>query len=390
MTGWGVERESRPAYRPSVVSPAGGPALMPPPSQGAERQRRRSGRTRSPWGLRVLVVGGIAGAAWLLSGAAAQADDRDPATGLLGAVVHDITAAQHSTGIGKPLAGVGKPLAGTAKPLAGTAKPETGTGTAKPETGTGTGKHTTGTQNGAGDQGKDLVHRILTTAVQPLASGERHDLGAVTTIPKRLVGTVGEVAGGAGDAGSPLGGVDRVVRDLTAPVRLTGEAVDTGRTAPAVEVPRQDRPQPGPGTTAPEVSEPAAADIDGTPVPHGGPVADVPPVQEPEAEVSPAGKPAAIMPLGGKFMAAATLAENKPARDTAREAPDGEGPVQVHLGAANGVPASGPGTATDGGPSAAVLPSAIADSTVACHRLPIATEVEVRRHDAEAPTVSPD
>jgi hypothetical protein len=77
--------------------------------------------------------------------------------------------------------------------------------------------------------------------------------------------------------------------------------------------------------------------------------------------------------------------------ETVIDTPGGAGPApsRGHLGAANGVPASGPGTATEGC-SAAFLPAKVADSTVACHRLPIAADVEVRRHDAEAPTVSPD
>jgi hypothetical protein len=85
--------------------------------------------------------------------------------------------------------------------------------------------------------------------------------------------------------------------------------------------------------------------------------------------------------------AAVTAAEP----ETVSETPGGDGPapMRVHLGAANGVPASGPSTATEGG-SAAFLPASVADSTVACHRLPITTDAEVRRHDAEAPTVSPD
>ncbi|MGA5305223.1 hypothetical protein ACPCHT_35315 [Nucisporomicrobium flavum] len=363
---------------------------MPPPSQGAERQRRRSGRTGSPWGLRVLVVGGIAGAAWLLSGAAAQADDRDPPTGLLGAVVHDITAAPHSagTGTGKPIIGIG-----TGEHSAG----EHGTGEHGTRTGRqDAGKPGAGTRSGADEQGKHLIDRILTTAVQPLDSGDRHDLGAVTTIPKRLVG---EVTGGAG--GSALGGA---VRQLTAPVRLTGETVGIGHIVPAVQAPQdrpqqdepklnqpqqdepqqdqpqqdqpqQNRPQPGTGAS-PQVIEPAAAATDGT---HALPGE--------KAGKPGAGKPGADVPLGRKKLAPTRSAG---VRDTVSETPDGEGPAQVRLGAANGAPASGSGTATDGGPSAAVLPSAIADSTMACHRLPIATEVEVRRHDAEAPTASPD
>ena len=74
MTGWGVERRPRTAHRPSSVSPAGVSALMPPPSQGAERRtERHAART----GLRVLVIGGLSGAARPFTGAAAHAADRD-------------------------------------------------------------------------------------------------------------------------------------------------------------------------------------------------------------------------------------------------------------------------------------------------------------------------
>jgi hypothetical protein len=68
---------------------------------------------------------------------------------------------------------------------------------------------------------------------------------------------------------------------------------------------------------------------------------------------------------------------------------DGPAPLQLHLGDVSGTPTSGSGTPTEGG-SAAFLPAAIASSTMACQRLPIASDVEVRRYDAEAPTVSPD
>src|SRR4051794_41779181 len=76
MTGWGVERKPRTAYPAPSGGPTGVSALMPPHSQGAERPtERRAGR----WGLRALVIGGLAGAAWLLTGAAAHPPDPDPA-----------------------------------------------------------------------------------------------------------------------------------------------------------------------------------------------------------------------------------------------------------------------------------------------------------------------
>ena len=362
MTRWGVEREQRPARRASVVSPAGASALMPPPSQGAERQRRRSGRTGSPWGLRVLVVGGLAGTAWLLSGAAAQAADRDPATDLLGAVVHDITAAPHG-------------------------------GAADQRSAKEQGKHSEADRlHGV----LPVVDRVLRTAVQPLEPGGRHDLGAVTTIPKRLVGTAGDVAGGTIDAAAP--GTGRVIRDLTAPVRLPGEAVQPGQTTPVAAAPEEDRPEPGRGTTAsgPEPTEPVTV-----PVGADRPQGEQPTAGQPRGERSTAGvprdeqrhvtaEPAATRDTVGKTEVRHPDADSVATHGPVRETPDGDGPVRVHLGAANGAPASGSGTTTDSGPTAAVLPPAIADSTTACRLLPIATEVEVRRHDAEAPTASPD
>jgi hypothetical protein len=96
MTGRMAERIAPAAYRSAPVRPTGARSLMPPHSQGAERRTaHRAGRTGSRWGLRALVIGGLAGAAWLLTGAAAHAADRDPAVGglplgtsLIGSVVH--------------------------------------------------------------------------------------------------------------------------------------------------------------------------------------------------------------------------------------------------------------------------------------------------------------
>jgi hypothetical protein len=64
-------------------------------------------------------------------------------------------------------------------------------------------------------------------------------------------------------------------------------------------------------------------------------------------------------------------------------------PVRVHLGAVSGIPASGSGAPSEGG-CAAIVGAAVVAGTVACHRLPVATDVDVRRYDAESPTVSPD
>src|SRR5262245_28205082 len=83
MTERGVERMPRTAHRLPSVPPAGAATPLPPHIQEAERRKARR------WGLRVLVVGGLAGAAWLLTGAAAHAADPagEPTGSLLGSVI---------------------------------------------------------------------------------------------------------------------------------------------------------------------------------------------------------------------------------------------------------------------------------------------------------------
>ena len=252
MTGRVVERAAGTAYRSASIPSTGGPALMPPHSQGAERRTdHRAGRTGSRWSLRALVIGGLAGAAWLLTGAAAQTADRDPAdeglpgSSLLGSVVHD----QHSI---------------------------------------------------------PVVDRVRQAAAQ------------------------------SQDHRTPEG-ADSVTRF----------------------VPDTALQEPGP----PRADTVPAAPVRAAAQPVTSPESPVPDVREADRSAS----------------------------DPAGETPGGDRPALLrgHLGAANGVPAFGPGTATEGG-SAALLPARVADSTVASHRLPIVAYVEVRRHDAEAPTVSPD
>jgi hypothetical protein len=329
---------------------------MPPHSQGAERRaEHRAGSTGSRWSLRVLVIGGLAGAAWLLTGAAAQAADRDPAGGgfslgssLIGSVVH------------------------------------------------------------GDDHSVPVVDRVLTTAVKPLEANHHR-------LPGQLLGTLDKATHSRNDADSALGGIDRVVRELTAPIRPSGEAVDTRlvpdtdpqeleppqvATVPATPVRHSATRVSGSGiseTDAPRAA-PGRSDVD--PVDADDIVADqvstvadrdekVPAVERERDRWRPVGKTVARQHslAADRRPAAVTAAQPETVSDT--PGGDGPAPLRVHLGAAKGVPASGPGTATEGG-SAAFLPAKVADSTVAYHRLPIAADVEVRRHDAEAPTVSPD
>ena len=356
MTGWGVERTMRTAY-PATVAPVGARTHMPPHSQEAERRTRR---TR--WGLRALVIGGLAGAAWLLTGSAAQAADHEatpgvlPGSSLIGAVVD-------------------------------------------------------------GDTASPVVDRILKVAVQPLD----HSRPARERVPVEvLTETLDEVApSGTADADSALGAVDRVVREISGPLRLTGGPADSQPLAPvAAPITRTLRPvtdllldvapatahRPAPAT-APAVDE---ATPRPQPVTMPAAVEAVQPVRdvvatEPEAIAPVATGSEAIAPVATVAAASEapagkrhTVTGGQPvavpaaAPDTVRDATpggDGPAPLQVHIGA-GGIPTSASGAPTEGG-SAAYLPVTVAGDPVA-HRSPSATDVGVRRHDAEAPTVSPD
>jgi len=343
MTGQGVERTRRTAYPAPVVSPAGVSALMPPHIQGAER-RTESRARHTRWGLRALVVGGLAGAAWLLTGAAAHAADRaDGPTGpLLGSVVDG-----------------------------GAIAPVTG---------------------------------LLTAAAQPLETvtpaHKRHVVADVLDVPRRLMTrpaeTLTEVT--QGHTGTPadlaLGGVDQVLRKIAGPIRLTGGPAITRQlltraTVPAVRTPRPAAGRPQHPAVAPVYEVPRALPV-AVPVSRA-PISTVHrvPVAAPRASAPVKRGRTASVPSAHRRRTAHS-ATTAPATATG-ETPGGDGPAgwQLHLGDVSGTPTSGSGTPTEGG-SPAFLPAAIAESTMACHLLPIATDVEVRRYDAEAPTVSPD
>jgi hypothetical protein len=349
MTGWGVERTSRTAHRPSPVSPAGNSTLMPPSSQGAERRtERHAARTGPRWGLRVLVIGGLAGAAWLLTGAAAHAADRDPAPeGSL----------------------LGTSLVGSVLP---------------------------------GDYAHPVVTRVLKAAAQPLESDHQ---------------AFEQAKHGRTDADSAFGGVVRVVRDLTAPIRLTGGPADSRQLDPvSAPVTKVLRPA---FDLLPHAARPAPVSQhhQHTPVPQQQATPDAVGSTATQEEPSGIGISVRDEAVNGAVAAAGRKVGN---RDTAgitgtvsqwrpgatdrqyaatradepatvQETPGGDGPapLQVHFGAVSGIPTSGSGAPTEGG-SAAFLPVAVGENAVASHRLARATDVEARHHDAEAPTVSPD
>jgi hypothetical protein len=352
MTGWGVERSTRTAY-PTSTPPVDVSALMPPHSQGAERRtERRAGRTGSRWALRALVIGGLAGAAWLLTGAAAHAADRDPAPeGILGSSV------------------IGAVVDGDTAPPA--------------------------------------VTEVLKAAAQPLESDRtaHRVTSSVMAAPARVLARPAEVLTETLDEATPENNAGtRVVRDLAGPLRLTGGPADSRQLAP-VAAPLTTTLSPVTDLLQPE-QEPAAApdDAPGRDDAPGKTVQGSKPAVTPATGDAAATRTADTAPVheagthGSVSKRHTTVGHPHPTTvtatspDTVRDSTpggDGPAPLQVHLGAISGISTSGPGAPTEGG-SAAVLPAAVGSGPVADHRLPRATDVEVRRHDAEAPTVSPD
>jgi hypothetical protein len=347
MTGWGVERVLRAAYLSPSVSPTAASTPLPPHIQGAERRRSR-------WGLRLLVVGGLAGAAWLLTGAAAQAADRadEPSGSLLGAVLDgDVTA-----------------------PVSG----------------------------------------LLTAAAQPLEASpahKHHVVADVLEVPQRVLtrpaATISEVTHGATgtDVDTVTDGVGTVLREVAGPLRLTGgPASDQQRIVTTVTDAIGSEPDlVGSGDARPAAERPQEPVIE----PVRTAALPVPVAQANHASLSkevPAPTAALRVDSVVRHIRAASASivhrhRHAPAHAvvsgpaTVREdTGGGDGPatpLQLHLGDVSGTPTSGSGTPTEGG-SAAFLPVAIANSTMARQLLPFASDVEVRRHDAEAPTVSPD
>ena len=338
MTGLAVERLWR-AASPSSPSPAEVSTPLPPHIQGAERRRSR-------WGLRLLVVGGLAGTAWLLTGAAAHAADRadEPDGSWLGAIVGgDATA-----------------------PVSG----------------------------------------LLTAAAQPLEAGPAHHqqhrvVSDILAVPQRVLArpaeTVSEVAhdptGTTVDTAK--GGVGLVLRQVAGPLRLTGgSAPAPQRTLATATDPVSDQVVRSDPAVLGVAEEPAAA-----------PAQVIAPAPASPAQISkawPAPTAGAVRAVAAgrhaKAVSHRIAHRHRTARPAAAEratasenSPGGDGSTapQPHLGDVSGTPTSGSGTRMEGA-SAAFLPDAIANSTMACHPLPIAADDQVRRHDAEAPTVSPD
>jgi hypothetical protein len=220
----------------------------------------------------------------------------------------------------------------------------------------------------------------------------------ILEVPQRVlnrpVATVSEISQGVtGTTVDTVGkGVGKVTGEVAEPLRLTGgPAVAQHRPTAVTDVvtpdaePVTEQPQ-RPAVTPGEAESPQARPA----TPASLPISK--PFRTPVTAVNSGGT-TRQMPTSATHAhrhAVPHRAVAAPAT-TSEDLPGGDGPapLRLHLGDVSGTPTSGSGTPTEGG-SAAFLPAAMASSTMACQRLPIASDVEVRRTDAEAPTVSPD
>jgi hypothetical protein len=332
MTGWRVERSARTAVPASSGVPTGGSALMPPHSQGAER---RTERHAVRWGLRALVIGGLAGAAWLLTGTAAQAADRDPAPEglpLLGSVVDSDSVPPAVTGI---LHAVTRPLE----------------------------------SDSAASAHRDATSSILAVPARVLARP------AAT-----LTSTLDEATRDHRSTGADTapGGVVHAVREITGPLRLTGGSGDSPLAPVSTPLTRTPRHRAG--------LPPQADPVVPAPRPVAAPVAHrAVPVSSGLTET------VRVVRSAGHVTSRRVVAEaTEPGVIREKQPGDNDpAPMQGHFGAISGISTTGSGAPTEGG-GLAFLPAAVVAGTMAFHRLPRATDVEVRRLVAEAPTASPD
>lgn len=376
------------------VPPVGASALMPPASQGVEqRSECHAGRTGSRWVLRAFVIGGLAGAAWLLSGAAAQAADHTSGGPAIGGL--SVLSPVH-----RALPGVGEPF--VTGPLVNGLGNGVVERTVHKAERTVNAVHRTGERAGRPGSVTDVV---------PLNGVTRQLTSIVVRPAYELAKTVDKAVHTTGD--TAVGGV---VRELTAPLRPVGEPVVSTQltpvtgivataTAPLVQTLRPATVLPHHAAVpAPAASRPATAaaapdghtSVTGPARSPGVPAAVTLPAVDPTGSITADSGPRT---MGGSTTVTQrrfAVADRHTAATTAR--PDGvrntpgspePAPLRVHLGAVSGIPTSGSGAPSEGG-CAATLPAAVVASRVACHRLPIATDVEVRRYDADSPTVSPD
>lgn len=360
MTGWGVERMTRTASRPSLR-----------------------------FGLRVLFVGGFAGAAWLLSAASAQAaeaappiEDASTDLSVVSLVSGPDTGADERSPVVDTLGSVLAPATDITSTVTGGARiaPPAAHGAnaaALPSTAAST---TTPVRTAAaGTAGQD---------VDPAAAPQTRSNGGLLGLTDGLLGS-----------SSLLTPVTRAVDPVVAPLRgalrpVSGALLDA---ALPVTTALDSVTRIATGVVSPPVAQPIPLAPDGALAPDPALTSATPVAVGAEAPVF---GPRATGEIAGS--ASTTSVERRPAaaelsaagtpvtRTGSGNLPDRPYPAPVRgpgLGA--GTLASGAGSHVEGG-GFAVAPSSIVESTVAIHRMRATTDVAALRHEAQAPTVSPD
>ncbi|MEU8655974.1 hypothetical protein [Actinoplanes philippinensis] len=204
-------------------------------------------------------------------------------------------------------------------------------------------------------------------------------VGGLAGVAWLLTGSAAQAADpGAGPSGAALGSLSDEVATAAGCEPAVGELLEAAVQPPEV-APEHHRRSilTTPLVTLDETAGAPPRTASASPRTSGGTVDDralpVPPEAVPDPEPADA---TAVRP-GRTAQASSTTRPD-----------DGLAPWRTP-GAVTGTPAVVPGAFPKGG-STAVLPARVAKGAVGCHRLPVAADVEARRNDAVAPTVSPD
>lgn len=361
-------------------------------------------------GLRVLVVGGFAGAAWLLSAAAANAAEANPPAedtptdlSVVSLVSGSGSGADDRSSLVTPLA---QTLDSAVAPVAGIASAVTG-GAVRPgdrasavvlPSTTAASATRVGAPAPAAGRDTGASHGVQARGGQPVTAPQTRagstNGGLLGTVHGLAAPISGVLAGPTGlltpltravdPVVAPLRGVLRPVTSvlLTAAQPVTSTLGSVTRTVTGAIAPSAARRAHHPiSDVAPAFGAVAAPVAPGVPVHVFGPRVTQP------AEIGSTSTSADRRYAGAELGAAGTPER----RQGGGELPDRPypAPLRAYYGAGAGTPVSGPGSHSEGG-GFAVVPSSVVQSSVAIHRLPVTTDVAVLRLEAEAPTVSPD
>jgi hypothetical protein len=370
-----------------------------------ERTQRTS-TTR--FGLRALVIGGLAGAAWLLSAASAHAAEanlpaEDAPTGL--SVVSSLvsgsgTGADERSSLVTPLTETLdpalSPVTGVASAVTGGALPSASRASAVVLPSTTVTSTTPLRTASAGVAGQD------TGAASGDAASASARAAAPAPAPQTraatgggvLMGLAGALVGPSGLLSPVTRVVDPVVAPLTGTLRPVTGALLTAAQPVTSALGSVTRTTTGvlsrPGGQRAQLPAPAGAPVPGTAVATVVAGTTQTPVFGPREGGGYSGTSTTSVHRyeAGTELSATGTPEPRTGGGNLPDRPY-PAPLRGYIGVGTGTPASGLGSHMEGG-AFAVVPSSVVQRAVATHRMPVTTDVEALRHDAEAPTVSPD